>query len=137
MKILELYLTFNGQCEEALNFYRAALGGEIASLQRFGDTPGDTPPEHANRVMHAEFRSGDMYFMASDSMPGQPVSPGTNVTLSINLNDQAEQNAIFNSLAAGGQVTMPLQETFWGAEFGMLTDKFGVNWMLNRELDGK
>lgn len=137
MRILNLYLTFNGQCEEALNFYRGALGGDVVSLQRFGDVPGDTPPEHANRVMHAEFRSGDMYLMASDSMPGQPVSPGTNVTLSINLDDQTEQHDIFNKLAAGGQVTMPLQETFWGAEFGMLTDKFGVNWMLNRELGEK
>ncbi len=134
MKTLNVYLCFPGTCEQALQFYRHCLGGEIISLQRFGDVPGETAEADRNRVMHAEFRSGDVYFMASDSMPGQPLQAGDMVQLSINLDDAQEQHAIFNKLAEGGRVDMPLQETFWGAEFGMLTDQFGIRWMLNREL---
>lgn len=136
MKQLNVYLAFPGNCEEALHFYKDCLSGEITSLQRYGDTPVEASEEHKQRVMHAEFKADGIYFMASDSMPGQSVTPGEAVQLSINLTDATEQEAIFSKLSAGGRVDMPLQDTFWGARFGMLTDKYGIHWMLNRELGG-
>ncbi len=134
MKQLNVYLAFPGTCEEALNFYKTCFGGEITSMQRFGDSPVESSEEHKQKIMHAEFKADGMYFMASDGMPGQPVPSGEMVTLSINLTDGAEQERIFNCLAEGGKVTMPLGGTFWGAVFGMVTDKFGIPWMLNREV---
>jgi PhnB protein len=134
MKQLNVYLAFPGTCEEALNFYKTCFGGEITSMQRFGDSPVESSEEHKQKIMHAEFKADGMFFMASDGMPGQPVPSGEMVTLSINLTDGAEQERIFNSLAEGGKVTMPLGETFWGAVFGMVTDKFGIPWMLNRDV---
>jgi PhnB protein len=134
MKQLNVYLAFPGTCEAALNFYKTCFGGEITSMQRFGDSPVESSEEHKQKIMHAEFKADGMFFMASDGMPGQPVPSGEMVTLSINLTDGAEQERIFNTLAEGGKVTMPLGETFWGAVFGMVTDKFGIPWMLNREV---
>lgn len=134
MKQLNVYLCFSGNCEEALNFYKDCLGGEIVSLQRFGDAPMESAEADKQRVMHAEFKAEGIYFMASDSMPGQTLRSGEMVQLSINLTDAAEQENIFQKLSAGGNVDMPLQDTFWGASFGMLTDKYGIKWMLNREL---
>lgn len=132
MKNLNVYLTFAGTCNDALALYKEALGGEIVSLQTFGEAPTpNIPDDQKNNVMHAEFRAGDIYFMASDSMPEQPVILGNAVTLSISLDSLEEQESIFSKLSDGGAVTMPLQDTFWGARFGMLTDKFGINWMLN------
>ncbi|MBD1210342.1 MAG: VOC family protein [Ignavibacteria bacterium] len=132
MKNLNVYLTFAGTCKDALALYKEALGGEIVSLQTFGEAPTpNIPDDKKNNVMHAEFRAGDIYFMASDSMPEQPVILGNAVTLSISLDSLEEQESIFSKLSDGGAVTMPLQDTFWGARFGMLTDKFGINWMLN------
>lgn len=136
MKQLSVYLSFPGNCEEAINFYKDCLSGEIVSLQRFGDTPVDSPEEHKQKVMHAEFRAGDIFFMASDGRPDEALTPGDMIHLSINLTDAAEQEAIFSKLSAGGRVDMPLEDTFWGARFGMLTDKYGIRWMLNRELGG-
>ena len=134
MKQLNVYLAFPGTCEAALNFYKTCFGGEITSMQRFGDSPVESSEEHKQKIMHAEFKADGMFFMASDGMPGQPVPSGEMVTLSINLTDGAEQERIFNTLAEGGKVTMPLGETFWGAVFGMVTDKFGIPWMLNRDV---
>lgn len=133
MKQLNVYLTFAGNCEEALNFYKNALRGEIISIQRFGDAPMPSPEEHKNKIMHSEFKAEELYFMASDGYPGFQSVAGNNVTLSINLTDEGEQDRIFNSLSEGGKIGMALQDTFWGARFGMLADKFGINWMLNCE----
>jgi PhnB protein len=134
MKQLNVYLNFPGTCRDALNFYREALGGEITSLQTFGESPVEVTDDNRDRVMHAEFRAGDIYFMASDSLPEHgDVRPGSAITLSVNLSDEAEQTAIFERLSNGGQVTMPLEDTFWGARFGMLVDRFGIPWMLNCE----
>lgn len=134
MKTLNVYLGFAGNCEEALHFYASCLGGEIEFLQRYGDSPLEVPDEHKQRIMHARLRAGQFFFMASDSMPGQPVQPGNTVQLSLDLDNAAEQTAIFNKLSDGGKVTMPLEDTFWGAHFGMLIDKYGIHWMLNRNL---
>jgi PhnB protein len=134
MKQLNVYLIFNGTCAEALNFYKSCLNGEIVSRQTFGEAPMESDEAQKDRIMHAEFRAGDIYFMASDSTPDHPVQPGSMVWLSVNLDNVDEQKAIFDKLAEGGQVAQPLEDTFWGARFGMLTDKFGVKWMLNCEI---
>lgn len=133
MKSLNVYLTFTNECEEALNFYKEALGGEITSIQRFGDAPIETKEEDKQKVMHAEFRAEGIYFMASDSMQDYPVAPGRSVSLSLNFSDEKELETVFNKLASGGKITMALQDTFWGAKFGMLIDKYGINWMANCE----
>ena len=134
MKQLHVYLSFpDGKCREALEFYTKALGGEIVSSQTFGSRNQSPKPEMDDYIIHAEFKADDIFFMASDAMPHHVSTAGTNVTLSINLDDQEEQTKIFNALAEGGNVQMALQDTFWGARFGMLTDKYGVNWMTNCE----
>lgn len=134
MKQLNVYLAFPGTCEEALNFYKNCFDGEIVSISRFGESPVESPEEYKQKIMHAEFKADGIFFMASDGMPGQPVPPGDMVSLSINTTDAQEQETIFNRLAEGGNVTMPLGATFWGAVFGMVTDRFGIHWMLNREV---
>ena|SRR6478609_7153620 len=126
------YLTFNGNCREAMNFYKEVFGGELM-MQTFGEAPMDAPGDAKDRIMHANLRNGDFLLMASDGMPGQAPIVGNNVTLSVNCNSKEEQENYFNKLAAGGNITMPLADTFWGAYFGMLTDKFGMNWMFNTE----
>lgn len=128
---LHPYLTFNGNCEEAINFYQHALNGEIKGIQTFGQSPMPVADEHKNRVMHAELHFGNNLIMASDSMPDRPVTPGTNFALSLNFTDVKEEEDVFNRLSTGGMVTLPLQDQFWGARFGMCTDKFGVAWMVN------
>lgn len=131
MKSLNPYLSFHGRCEEALEFYAAAMNGKIESLQRFSDAPGGgMEGADPNGVMHAEFRADDVFLMASDGPPGESKS-GNLVSLSISLDDTVEQKRVFDALAEGGEVTMPLEKQFWGAVFGQLTDKFGVHWMLN------
>jgi len=131
---LNPYLAFNGECEDAMNFYKDCLGGEIESLNRFKDGPkemmGEPVPEHLlGKVMHMTLRFDENVIMASDSMKQQTV--GGNVTLSIGMDSVEKMDAIFNKLSSGGEVSMPLQDTFWGARFGMFTDKFGVSWMFN------
>ncbi len=135
MKKLNAYLAFErGKCREALEFYAQALEGEIVSLQTFGESPMPTDDTTKDYVMHAEFRAGDITFMASDGSSQYEYKAGNSITLSINVDDKDEQTRIFDGLAAGGTVTMPLQYTFWGARFGMLTDKYGINWMTNCEV---
>ena len=135
MKNLVVYLIFPGTCEAALNFYKDCLGGEILSLQRFSDTPGDgSGADYQDKVMHAQFKSEGIFLMASDTRPGDPVVSGNMVHLSLDLSDAQEPASVFQKLAAGGTVTMPLQETFWGAIFGTLTDQFGIHWMFNHDI---
>ncbi len=134
---LNPYLMFNGNCEEALNFYKECLGGKFESVNYFKDGPeemgGKKIPEHLlGKVMHMTLRVDDGIIMASDSM-GE-VQAGSNITLSINMDDMDEMGAVFNKLSAGGRVTMPLQDTFWGSRFGMFTDKFDIKWMFNCHL---
>lgn len=131
MKRVNPYLTFAGNCREAINFYKVALNGEIVSIQTFAEANFKMDPRLANNIVHAEVKAGDIVFYASDGMPEFVNKPGNMVTLSVNLDDLAEQERIFRALSAGGQVTMELNDTFWGARFGMLTDKFGIQWMLN------
>lgn len=134
MKNLNPYVRFAGNCEEALNFYRNSIGGEVVFMMRYADVPVETPQEFAQWVNHAEFRSGDLCFMAADDLPGQETASGGNISLMMNLTDGDEQEQVFNALADGGTVIMPLQDMFWGARFGRITDRYGIHWMLHRNL---
>ena len=126
------YLFFGGRCEEALEFYRSALGAEVERLSRFKDAPetGMTQPGMENKVMHASFRIGETLLMASDGgHDGEPRFEG--FSLSITVPDEEEADKVFNALAEGGKITMPLEKAFWGPKFGMLQDRFGVGWMVS------
>ncbi|MEO8821493.1 MAG: VOC family protein [Ginsengibacter sp.] len=133
MEAIIPYLNFNGNASEALDFFSSALNGEIVFKQTFGESPMDSPESQKNKIMHASFKAGDLHFLVSDTMEGQPVFQGSNLSLSLNFEEVNELNKTFAALSEGGKVTMELQDTFWGARFGMLTDKFGFNWMFNHD----
>ena len=130
---IQPYLFFGGRCEEAVEFYRNALGAEIERLARFKDAP---EPQHKmpecfhDKIMHVSLRVGDALLMASD---GRCEGPATfeGFSLSITVPDEAEAERVFAALGEGGLVTMPLEKTFWAPKFGMLQDKFGVGWMIS------
>ncbi|HEX4374636.1 MAG TPA: VOC family protein [Puia sp.] len=129
---LNPYLNFAGNAEEAVEFYKTALDGEVVMLSRFGDSPVPSDDDWKQKIMHARIVfGGDNIIMISDAMKGYPFSTNGNIQLSIGLDDEAKTNEIFNKLSEGGKVVMPLAKQFWGDIFGMLQDKFGVNWMLN------
>lgn len=127
------YIMFNGNCEQALKFYEKALGGQIKDLMRFEGSPAEAMSNDKQKVLHSHFTvDGNLLFMASDTGNGGPASPsGGMVHLSLNFTDAGRIQNVFSRLSDGGTVTMPLQDAFWGATFGMLTDQFGVNWMFN------
>jgi PhnB protein len=130
------YLNFDGDGEQAMKFYESVLGAKVEALSRMGDMPGsNAPPEDKDRLLHAllRFESGDA-IMASDTMKGMPFSVGNNVHVTLDFSDADEMAKKFDALAAGGKIDMPLNDTFWGARFGMLTDRFGIRWMFNCEL---
>lgn len=133
MEAIIPYLNFNGAAAEALDFYSKALNGEVVYKQTFGESPMESSEEQKNKIMHASFQAGDLHFFVSDSMQGQSVTSGTNLSLSLNFNDADEMNKTFAALSEGGKITMELQDTFWGARFGMLQDKYGFNWMFNHD----
>lgn len=128
------YLSFDGRCEEALEFYRAALGAKVNMLMRFKDSPepcqsGMVPPGAENKVMHAQFQVGETVVMASDGRcTGQPSFKGFSLTLTVP--EEAEAKRLFAALGEGGQVHMPLGKTFFSPSFGMVADRFGVSWMV-------
>ena len=126
-----IYLNFNGTCEEAMNFYKDALGAEMKMMQRYGESPMPHDEADKNRVLHCGIEKDGFLIMASDSNAQHPVTFGNNAAISINFHNEAEIDRIYAALSAGGQQTMPLQDTFWGAKFGMCTDKFGTSWMFN------
>jgi len=131
--LVQAYLFFDGRCEEALEFYRRALGAEISRLLRFKDSPeppkpGTCAPGSENKIMHATFRVGETTVMASDGRcEGKPAFQG--FALSLIVSSEAEAEKRFAALADGGQVQMPLAKTFFSPRFGMVTDRFGVCWM--------
>ncbi|MGZ5244261.1 MAG: VOC family protein [Bacteroidia bacterium] len=129
------YLFFNGNCEEAMNFYKECLGGKL-DIMHFSEMPGGEVNESdKKRVMHATLTSGGIMFMASDSDSQHGDIPfGANVFVNINTDDVETADSFYTKLSAGGQATMPMENTFWGAKFGMLTDKYGQHWMINCEL---
>jgi PhnB protein len=130
---LNPYVNFQGNAEEALNFYAKALGWEITAIQRYGDSPMPSDEDYKQKIMHGRLQSGVNVLMISDVFKGQPVSTNGNVQLSIDVEPGEDIDSIFKRMSEGGTVSMELQDTFWGARFGMLKDKFGVNWMFNQE----
>jgi PhnB protein len=129
------YLHFSGNAEEALNFYVSSLDGKIEMLSRYGDSPMPCDEDWKPKIMHARLFFGDNnMIMISDAFKGGEVRTEGNVQLSIGTDDAEAMEVIFNKMAEGGTVTMPLQPQFWGAIFGMLKDKFGVSWMFNCEM---
>jgi PhnB protein len=132
--LVQPYLFFEGRCEEAVEFYRRALGAEVEMLMRIKESPdpypaGMIPPGSENKVMHVSFRIGETTVMASDgSCNGKPSFKG--FSLSLTARDEAEANKLFAALSDGGQVNMPLGKTFFSPRFGMVADRFGVSWMV-------
>ena len=132
---VQAYLNFDGRCEEAINFYKKALGAEVEMLMRIKDSPeppppGIHPPGTENKVMHAALRIGETTVMASDGYcGGKPNFAG--FSLSISARDEAEARRLFAALSDSGEVKMPLSKTFFSPSFGMLTDRFGISWMVN------
>jgi len=123
------YLNFNGNCSEAMHFYKDALGG-ILELNSFSDSPMATP-ENGHLVLHSVLTREGITIMASDCMPGQDAIFGNNVSLSVNCTSKEQADDFFAKLSPKGNITMPLENTFWGAYFGMFTDRFGINWLVN------
>jgi len=131
---LHPYLHFNGQCEEAFKFYEQCLGGQIVAMMRHEGSPMEehVPAEWAQKIMHACMMVDGEVLAGSDCPPGYYSEPkGSSVTLA--LSDPAAADRIFHAFAEGGTVQMPIQETFWAARFGMVTDRFGTPWMINCE----
>jgi PhnB protein len=131
--IVQPYLFFGGRCDEALEFYRQALGATVEMVMRFSESPeppppGTVPPGFEDKVMHASFKIGDSLLMASDGCDPQLKFSG--FSLSLALRTAAAADRAFAALSEGGQITMPLTQTFWSPKFGMLTDRFGVGWMI-------
>lgn len=127
------YLFFNGRCEEALNFYRDAIGADTQIVMRFKDNPQphkDAMAEDGDKVMHATITIGETMLMASDG-ECEGAAKFEGFSLAINVPDESEADRVFNALAKGGKVEMPLTPTFWAPKFGMLADKFGVGWMVS------
>ena len=133
---LVTYLGFDGQCEAAFKHYEQALRGKILMMMRMADAPTGTPlpADAANRIMHARLQVGDRLLMGGDT-PSQHFSKPQGFCANIMVDDTAEAERIFRALGEGGNVTMPIAETFWARRFGMLTDKFGIPWMVNCEKD--
>jgi PhnB protein len=130
--VVEPYLIFEGRCEEAIEFYKKALGAEVVMMMRFKDSPdpnacGGVPGE---KIMHASLRIGGSNIMASDGRCDEPMK-FEGFSLSLAVNTDAEADKFFNALTEGGKVIMPLTKTFWSPKFGMVADKFGVMWMVN------
>jgi PhnB protein len=138
MPKINVYLTFNGNCEEAFNFYKSVFGGEFPYLGRFKDMPpqpGQSVPQaDANKIMHISLPIGnETILMGSDAGGdwGKNIQVGNNFSISLSADDKTQADNFFKKLLAGGTTKMPMADTFWGSYFGMLTDKFGINWMVS------
>jgi PhnB protein len=127
------YIAFPGHCREAIEFYKNAFNGEVA-MMTFKDSPTEVPDDYKDKILHTTLKFGDALIMASDAMPGQEVVTGSAYSLSINAPTIEEAEKIFNTLSNEGRIVMEMQDTFWGARFGMCSDKFGLSWMVNCEL---
>ena len=136
---INAYLYLNGNCKEVFDFYAQALNGSIVESHPYSDNPmmcAGMPLDWHNKIMHISLAAGDILLYGSDVMTDGPfglkINPESSpINLSLNFSSEAEQTEVFNKLADGGKITMPLQNTFWGAKFGMLSDKFGIRWMFN------
>ena len=129
------YIAFKGNCEEAINFYKDKLGAEVLFSQTYGESPmaDKVGPDQKDKIMHTSIRIGDSVIMACDNVfdAQNPTTVGNNISLAIGGNDVAAAEGMFENLSDGATIVMPMQETFWAERFGMLVDKFGINWMFN------
>ena len=133
---LQSYLAFNGNCEEAINFYKDVFDGEIVMMSRFKDMPEDAmcvPDEALDLVMHCTLKFQNCILMASDTVDSKNFKEGNNYSISVSVPNEDEASSIFNSLADKGQIIMPFAPAFWGGKFGMLVDQFGIQWMVSSE----
>ena len=132
--LVQPYLFFGGRCDEAIEFYQKALGAQVEMLMRFNESPDPMPPGmlaegFAKKVMHSSFKVGEMTLMASDGCaPGDGGFAGFRLALTVPT--EADADRFFNALAEGGKVDMPLTKTFWSPRYGMVTDRFGLGWMV-------
>lgn len=128
------YLSFNGNCEEAFKFYEQCLGGKLGEVFRYGGTPmaEHAPVGWADKIMHGSLTIGDQVLMGADAAPDHYEEP-KGISLSLHIKSIADAERTFTDLAEGGNVVMPIQQTFWAARFGMLVDRFGIPWMINCE----
>jgi len=139
-RVIQPYLFFNGTCEEAIEFYREALGAEVLMTMRYKESPeppppGRVPPGFENKVMHTSFKIGQTTIMASDGCSAEkPRFEG--FSLAISVPNEAEADRVFAALSAGGKVGMPLSKTFWSPRFGMVEDRFGIGWMVSVDSSG-
>ena len=136
MTTVNPYLLFQGNCEEAFQFYKSVFQSEFRYIGRFSETPKDEkthfPPEMGDKIMHVSLPiSNETILMGCDNPDPNSKSPGSNISLTLNTDSKQEADRLFNELSKGGEGRMPMQSTFWGAYFGMLTDKFGINWMIS------
>ena len=133
------YLVLDGSGQEAVQFYKEALDAKVEVMQTFGDMPENPeypiPAEAKERVLHATLKVGNTDLMISDTFPGQPYQIGSQVTVAISIDSVEESKEVFEKLKEGGQVGMPLQETFWSPSYGQITDKFGVTWQISTQID--
>lgn len=130
---IEAYVFYNGNCEEAFTFYQSAIGGEL-SINRYEGSPmeAQAAPQDKDKVMHASLKAGDATIMGADAVGDWQRKIGNNIALSLVTHDEGQARKVFAGLAGGGKVGMELSPTFWGAKlFGMLTDKFGIDWMIS------
>lgn len=128
------YLLFNGQCEVAFKFYERCLGGKLVGMMTHGESPmsSQVSPEWRSKIIHARLAVGDEVLMGSDAPPERYEAP-KGFSVSITVKEPAEAERVFQELAKGGKVQMPIQKTFWSVRFGMLVDQFGIPWMINCE----
>ena len=139
MTKINIYLNFNGNCEEAFNFYKTVFGGEFPYVGRFRDMPVQEnmpplPDDMVNKIMHISLQINENTMIMGSDTGGEWAAhykQGNNFQISVNTDTKEELNKLFNALSEGGKITMPLNVTFWGDYFGMLTDKFGINWMFS------
>ena len=131
---LKPYLTFNGQCKEAFSFYEKCFSAKISFMMTYGDAPvaEHTPPGWNSKIIHSSLSVGEQMLQGADVLPEHYQEP-QGFSLSLNIDAPDEADRIFNALAEGGTVQMPLQQTFWASRFGMLVDQFGTPWMINCE----
>ena len=137
---ISTYLTFDGNCRQAFEFYRSVFGGDFHVFSTFADIPSQAgvSEEEKNNVMHVSLPIGDSVLMGSDnSSQGPGLEVGNNFSLSVTADSHQHGDQLLAALSAGGTVTMPMEQTFWGAYFGMCTDKFGINWMVVHELSSE
>ena len=135
---LNPYVRFNDdKCREAMQFYKDCIGGGELTFQTIGESPmaGEMPKEGQNKIMHAMLKKDNFELFASDMMRDKAVV-GDNVALSINTEDEGKAKEIFDKLSQGGEVFMPMEKMFWGAIFGVVTDKYGIEWMVNCQIEG-